>query len=68
VILQNLSWAFLYNGIGLLLAAMGFLNPLIAAVAMLASSISIVLNSIRLSQEKGEAGKAVLEILIPWRA
>jgi heavy metal translocating P-type ATPase len=68
VILQNLSWAFLYNGIGLVLAATGYLNPLIAAVAMLASSISVILNSIRLSQEKGEAGKAVLEILMPWRA
>ena len=64
---QNLGWAFLYNSIGLIIAAAGLLNPLMAATAMLASSLSVVGNSMRLREEKGKAVERLLEFLIPWR-
>jgi Cu+-exporting ATPase len=64
---QNLVWAFLYNAIGLLLAVTGLLNPLIAAGAMVVSSLSVVLNSMRLREKEGRALQMILEILLPWR-
>ncbi len=48
VIRANLAWAFGYNVIALPLAALGYLNPLFAGIAMSASSLIVVANSLRL--------------------
>lgn len=44
---QNLTLAFLYNGIGIPLAMLGLLNPLLAVVAMFASSLTVIANTLR---------------------
>ena len=51
---QNLGWAFGYNLAALPLAAAGFLNPVIAGAAMALSSVSVVLNALRLRRFRSE--------------
>ncbi len=49
---QNLFWAFIYNTIGIPVAALGYLNPIIAAAAMALSSLSVIANSALLKRTK----------------
>jgi len=51
-IMHNLAWAFLYNVIGIPLAALGMLSPILAGAAMAFSSVSVVTNSALLARWK----------------
>lgn len=63
---QNLTWAFFYNALGIAIAIAGWLNPLMAAAAMLSSSLSVIGNSMRLHEGRGKTWLKLREILVPW--
>jgi Cu2+-exporting ATPase len=50
IVRQNLGWAIGYNVVAVPIAALGFIQPWIAAVAMVVSSLTVTLNSLRLAR------------------
>ena len=52
---QGLFWAFIYNTLGIPLAALGYLNPVLAGAAMAASSVSVVANALLLRRWQAQS-------------
>jgi Cu+-exporting ATPase len=53
---QNLFWAFFFNLIGIPLAALGYLNPVIAGAAMASSSLLVISNALLLQRWQPPSG------------
>ena len=53
---QNLFWAFIYNTVGIPVAALGFLNPMIAGAAMALRSLSVIVKSALLKRARISPG------------
>jgi P-type Cu+ transporter len=60
---QNLAWAFVFNVIGIPLAALGWLNPMLAGAAMAFSSVSVITNALLLRTWRPQAGRTAPESL-----
>ena len=65
---QNLFWAFGYNSLAIPIAAVGLLNPIIAAAAMALSSLSVIINSALLRRMRVEAPHPLAETAHQSRA
>jgi P-type Cu+ transporter len=61
---QNLAWAFVFNVIGIPLAALGWLNPMLAGAAMAFSSVSVITNALLLRTWRPQAGRTAPDALI----
>jgi Cu+-exporting ATPase len=62
---QNLGWAFIYNVVGIPLAALGYLNPILAGTAMALSSVSVVSNALLLRRWRPQASQSANRMHAP---
>jgi Cu+-exporting ATPase len=62
---QNLFWAFFYNAVGIPLAAMGFMSPILCAAAMGLSDLVVIGNAMRLRRWKRQAFPALRKSSVP---
>lgn len=68
VIIENLLWAGLYNGLMLPFAALGWITPIWAAIGMSLSSLTVVLNALRLTRQPSAPGTSAPTVTRPLPA